>query len=163
MFATYLEFLFCLLMVAFSRVSFSTQIVSLIKQKADSLRLSFYLNLQCRGSQFYELFMDFQVSRTLSIGQTMYCISYTVYHKPVDSSGEFGWHQPWCTKAGSAKKGCCHAFLQEKNKGQKSKAKTSCMSEIVKSCGNQMLSKHDLKVGLSPSKRVSALLCKYHK
>ena len=45
MFATYLEFLFCLLMVAFSRVSSSTQIVSLTKRKADTLRLSFFLNL----------------------------------------------------------------------------------------------------------------------
>ena len=45
MFATYLEFLFCLLMVASSRVSFSTRTVSLTKQKADTLRLSFSLNL----------------------------------------------------------------------------------------------------------------------
>ena len=37
------------------------------------------------------------------------------------------------------------------------------MFEIVKSCGNQMLSKHDLKVRLSLSKRVSPLLYKYHK
>ena len=45
MFATYLEFLFCLLMVTFSRVSFSTQIVSLTKQITDTLRLPFCLNL----------------------------------------------------------------------------------------------------------------------
>ena len=45
MFASCLEFLFCLLMVAFSGLSFSTQIVSLTKQMTDTLRLSFSLNL----------------------------------------------------------------------------------------------------------------------
>ena len=45
MFATYLEFLFCLLMVAFSGDSFSTQIVSLTKEITDTLRLSFSLTL----------------------------------------------------------------------------------------------------------------------
>ena len=44
-FATYLEFLFCLLMEVLSGVSFSTQIVSLIKQVTDTLGLSFSLNL----------------------------------------------------------------------------------------------------------------------
>ena len=45
MFATYPEFLFCLLMVAFSGDSFSTQIESLTKQITDTSRLSFSLNL----------------------------------------------------------------------------------------------------------------------
>ena len=45
MFATYLEFLYCLLMVAFSGDSFSSQIVSLTKEITDTLRLSFSLTL----------------------------------------------------------------------------------------------------------------------
>ena len=41
-------------------------------------------------------------------------------------------------------KGLLLCFSIGKKKGKKSKAKTICMSEIAKSCGNQMLSKHGL-------------------
>ena len=39
-------------------------------------------------------------------------------------------------------------FYRKKNKGEKRKAKTSCMSEVAKSCGNQMLSKHVLQIAV---------------
>ena len=40
-------------------------------------------------------------------------------------------------------------YRKKKNKREKRKAKTSCMSEIVKSCGNQLLSKYGLNVAVT--------------
>ena len=48
-------------------------------------------------------------------------------------------------------KGLLPCFSKEEgggDKGEKSKEKTICMSEILKSCGNQMCSKHGLQVAV---------------
>ena len=54
-----------------------------------------------------------------------------------------------CPSVQKREKGFLPCFsIGKKKKAEKNKAKTICMSEIVKSCGNQMLSKHDLQVAV---------------
>lgn len=70
----------------------------------------------------------------------MYCISYTVYHKPVDPTGDLCRHQPRCTKVGDGKREKrvdAMLFYRKQKQGRKEQSKNQLagMSEIVKSCG----------------------------
>ena len=79
----------------------------------------------------------------------MYCISCTAYHKPVDPSGELVASVPLHKSERWEAWKRVDAMLLYRKKTRENKAKqkpASCMSEIVKRCGNQMLSKYGLKV-----------------
>ena len=80
MIATYLEFLFCLLMVAFSRVLSFTQIVSLTKQKADTLRLSFpwIFNVVVPSFMNWSWIFKYQVHLASVRPHSVYHILYTI-------------------------------------------------------------------------------------